>query len=118
LQTFDTSGGTTTGIFGTSRSTNGLSLNTENIGYNQADTAIGTTAYNLYGFSSNGGASGAGLIYQLGTATFNGTLLSFTGNTASNTTVPLPAAAWLFGSGLLGLLGIGRRRDSSGVAAA
>jgi len=29
---------------------------------------------------------------------------------AGQSTVPLPAAAWLFGSGLLGLLGIGRRR--------
>ena len=26
------------------------------------------------------------------------------------TTVPLPAAAWLFGSGILGLIGIGRKR--------
>jgi hypothetical protein len=28
----------------------------------------------------------------------------------ATSTVPLPAAAWLFGSGLLGLLGVGRRR--------
>jgi hypothetical protein len=28
-------------------------------------------------------------------------------------TVPIPAAAWLFGTGLLGLVGIGRRKDLS-----
>jgi hypothetical protein len=27
--------------------------------------------------------------------------------------VPLPAAVWLFGSGLLGLLGVGRRRAAA-----
>ncbi len=26
------------------------------------------------------------------------------------TTVPVPAAAWLFGSGLLGFIGVGRRK--------
>jgi hypothetical protein len=30
--------------------------------------------------------------------------------TVSNAVVPVPAAAWLFGSGLLGLVGIARRR--------
>jgi hypothetical protein len=29
------------------------------------------------------------------------------------TTVPVPAAAWLFGSGLLGLAGIARRRKTA-----
>lgn len=31
--------------------------------------------------------------------------------------VPVPAAAWLFGSGLLGLAGAARRRRSTGIAA-
>jgi hypothetical protein len=31
--------------------------------------------------------------------------------------VPIPAAAWLLGSGLLGLIGIGRRRRAAAVAA-
>jgi hypothetical protein len=35
-------------------------------------------------------------------------LLTFNASTPS--AVPLPAAAWLFGSGLLGLVGVGRRR--------
>jgi hypothetical protein len=29
------------------------------------------------------------------------------------TSVPLPAAVWLFGSGLLGLVGIARRKNST-----
>jgi hypothetical protein len=116
---FDASNGTTNGVFGTSLSANGTPLTTEGIGYTESGTAIGTTAYNLYGFSSTGAAAGQGLVFQLGTATFNGTTLAFTGNAGTTSTVPLPAAAWLFGSGLLGLFGIGRRRDrdSAGLAA-
>jgi hypothetical protein len=30
-----------------------------------------------------------------------------------NAVVPLPAAVWLFGSGLLGLIGIARRRNAA-----
>jgi hypothetical protein len=46
-------------------------------------------------------------IFNLGTVTFssNGTL-TFAGGSP----VPLPAAVWLFGSGLLGLAGVARRR--------
>jgi len=32
--------------------------------------------------------------------------------TPSVSSVPVPAAAWLFGSGLLGLIGVARRRVS------
>jgi hypothetical protein len=39
-------------------------------------------------------------------------VLSSTGNLAVSA-VPLPAAVWLFGSGLLGLVGIGRRRKQA-----
>lgn len=38
-----------------------------------------------------------------------GTVLNFSG-TGSAAVVPVPAAAWLFGSGLLGLAGMARRR--------
>ena len=37
----------------------------------------------------------------------------FTGVADTGTVVPVPAAAWLFGSGLLGLAGIARRRSVS-----
>lgn len=66
-----------------------------------------------YGLPS-GGYNGA--LTLLFTATNNGTGSAFTstsliGGTISNVAaVPLPAAAWLFGPGLLGLYGIVRRR--------
>jgi hypothetical protein len=66
--------------------------------------------------------------YIDGTATFNLSLLGVTADTViSNVSfsfgtneetvvqVPIPAAVWLFGSGLLGLIGIARRRHA-GVA--
>jgi len=34
-------------------------------------------------------------------------------NFTSVTLIPLPAAVWLFGSGLLGLIGIARRRKAA-----
>lgn len=45
---------------------------------------------------------------------FGFSLQSVNGNVVStdivNTAVPVPAAVWLFGSGLLGLVGVARRR--------
>jgi hypothetical protein len=47
--------------------------------------------------------------YLVGSFSMNATGdLSFV--SAGSTSVPLPAAAWLFGSGLLGLAGVGRRK--------
>jgi hypothetical protein len=65
------------------------------------------TFQSLYGVTGNGGSTVAKLqVYSLGSLelTSNGTL-----ETAPST-VPVPAALWLFGSGLLGLLGVGRRK--------
>jgi hypothetical protein len=115
LNSLDANNGTLNGIFGTSSSSNGTNLNLYGVGFNQSGLAIGATAYTVYGETSTGSGGGQALSFALGTAYFNGTTLSFTGNQGSP--VPLPAAAWLFGSGLLGLLGIGRRRDGVATAA-
>jgi hypothetical protein len=64
----------------------------------------------LYGLTGNG-TTGTVQSYILGTAELlaNGDLV-FTGN--GSTPVPLPAAVWLFGSGLMGLVGVSRRRKA------
>ena len=70
-------------------------------------TAVGT-ASQLFGFT---GSAGTGTLtsYILGSAILgtDGTL-TITGNA-----VPLPAAVWLFGSGLMGLVGVSRRRKAA-----
>lgn len=53
--------------------------------------------------------------------TLNASTGAVTWNVASPAAVPVPAAAWLLGSGLLGLVGVARRRkqqDIQGLAAA
>lgn len=74
---------------------------------NQAGLALGqaTTLYGLTGNSDNGGQNQS---YILGT---NLTLDAAGKLTVSS--VPLPAAVFLFGSGLLGLFGVGRRRSAA-----
>lgn len=67
---------------------------------------LGTSAL-LYGVTGNGSTLRPVQTYQLATVTLsaNGTL-----STGSTAPVPLPAAVWLLGSGLLGLAGVGRRK--------
>jgi hypothetical protein len=71
------------------------------------EAPLGTSS-SIYMLTSNGTTTSPPQSYIAGTATLgtNGTL-TFTQNT---TAVPLPAAVWLFGSGLLGLVGVSRRR--------
>jgi hypothetical protein len=76
--------------------------------------ALGTSAISLYGFTGNvaTGQAPAGIqSYILGSVSLatNG-LLSIAGN--GTAPVPLPAAVWLFGSGLMGLVGVSRRRKT------
>jgi hypothetical protein len=73
--------------------------------------ALGGNVDTLYAFTGNG-TTGALQSYIQGTATLgtDGTL-TITGNNAPPP-VPLPAAVWLFGSGLMGLVGVSRRRKA------
>jgi hypothetical protein len=103
-----TASSTTQGVFGTTSSSGGTNLNYYGGNITMGGILVGTSA-TLYGVTGNGGAAGAGYAYSLGSAIFNAAhTLTFTGNGGAS--VPLPAAAWLFGSGLLGLLGVSRRR--------
>jgi hypothetical protein len=71
-------------------------------------SALGTDM-NLYAMTPDNTKATAGQLYTAGlvTMTADGTLEEV-GNTSP---VPLPAAVWLLGSGLLGLAGVGRRRS-------
>ncbi len=79
---------------------------------NGAPTVTLNSSAGLFAAATNitGNASAANL-WQIGTVTLSSTgALSFTGNPGG--VVPLPAAAWLLGSALFGLVGVGRRRKS------
>jgi hypothetical protein len=73
--------------------------------------ALGSSQ-SFFAFTGNTG-TGTLQSYILGSATLatNGTL-TFTGNSVT-APVPLPAAVWLLGSGLMGLVGVSRRRKAT-----
>ena len=89
--------------------------------------SFNANGWNFVDFGGTGAFSGAGidtksadLLTALGAPTntpfefFGFSLQSVNGNVVStdivNTAVPVPAAVWLFGSGLIGLVGVARRR--------
>jgi hypothetical protein len=75
-------------------------------------TAIGTSIA-LYGLTGNNG-TGTVESYILGSAKLGSDgSLTLTGNGTTTAPVPLPAAVWLFGSGLMGLVGVSRRRKAA-----
>jgi hypothetical protein len=102
---------TTQGIIGTSGSKSLTSTDYYGVYANQAGLLLSQSS-SLYAITQQAGQTD-GTSFNLGTAMLTGsgaTLdLVFTGNGGS-TPVPLPAAIWLLGSGLLGLAGVGRRR--------
>jgi hypothetical protein len=75
--------------------------------------AAGSTVLKLFGFTGDSVTGGQLQSYWLGTATLgtDGTLTI--GPNSTTPPVPLPAAVWLFGSGLMGLLGVSRRRKGA-----
>jgi hypothetical protein len=98
-------------VWGAASGNNGGSTDLYGQGPDQAGVALGSETV-LYGLTGNGG-TGQVQSYILGTnltLTANGTLQ--VGGTTPPP-VPLPAAVWLFGSGLLGLVGVGRRRSAA-----
>jgi len=77
------------------------------------ENALGSAGHFYFVTSNSGGSSSQGRVYNLGSIELdaNGHLFS-----TPISSVPLPAAVWLFGSGLLGLVGIGRRRQVAAAA--
>jgi hypothetical protein len=71
-----------------------------------AVTPIGTSV-NFYAITGNSSKPQSGQLYTAGLVT-----MSADGTLSSVSSVPLPAAIWLLGSGLLGLAGVGRRRNA------
>lgn len=75
-------------------------------------TGLGTSA-ELYGVSAASSTSTDPVgVSKLGLITLTNSGLTFAANSTGGggNTVPLPAAVWLLGSGLLGLAGVGRRK--------
>ena len=70
---------------------------------------LGTTA-NLYYMTGGGGIASKTTNVLEATASLSSSGLTLTGGTV---TTPLPAAVWLFGSGLLGLAGVARRKGKA-----
>lgn len=107
-KTADTYNGTTAGVLGTSTSGTPNQLTFYGNSIAMANLGIGTSS-DLYAMTDSGAASSEN--FSLGSLLFNGTALIFTANAGSGSSVPLPAGVVLFGSGLLGLAGIGRRKS-------
>jgi len=79
---------------------------------------------NTYGGTYAGIIAGATISGHTGTWVQSDFLASFSGSTSSDSfapanggpsAIPLPGAVWLFGSGLLGLIGLGRKRIHKSV---
>ncbi len=73
-------------------------------------TALGSSAL-LYAVTGNGGGSGGTDVQMYSLTSITLTAGGVLENTP--TAVPIPAALWLLGSGLLGLAGVGRRRSTA-----
>jgi hypothetical protein len=109
------SGGSLVGLVGNTESTSGVYsiADQEKYGLFPVDdmTAPLGTSSQLFGLTGNGG-TGVLQSYLLGSVTVDSAGdVTF----ATNSAVPVPAAVWLFGSGLLGLVGVSRRRKTAAI---
>lgn len=116
-----TANSTNQGVFGTSQASGGstaLNLYGGGLDMTGLNGVAPGSSVTLYGVTGNGSGSGATIGFNLGTALFSlaNDTLTFTGNGGATAPVPLPAAVWLLGSGLLGLAGVGRRRAAKVAA--
>jgi hypothetical protein len=103
-----TSGSSTGQVWGAG--TGGIAGSTDLYGQGPDTAGVGLgQQMNLYALTGNSGL-GQAQSYVLGT---NLTLSSTGSLSVGAAAVPLPAAVWLFGSGLLGLIGVGRRRAAA-----
>jgi hypothetical protein len=79
---------------------------------------IGTQTAKYFGISNNNLDGLDNQIAQLGTFSLSsGNILSYSAVGAPPAAVPVPAAVWLFGSAMLGMLGFTRRNNAKGLAA-
>ena len=108
------SAGTTAGqVWGATTGNNAGSTDMYGQGPNQAGIGLGSAA-TLFGLTPGGSGVSLAESYVLGTLTLSNTgVLSTAGGGGGPPPVPVPAAFWLFGSGLLGLAGVGRRRNAT-----
>lgn len=110
-QTYKFSLGSSAGnVWGASTGNNAGSTNMYGQGPDQAGIGLGQNAaiYGLTGNANNGGQVQSYLLGETLTLKADGTL-----TTGSTVVTPIPAAVWLLGSGLLGLIGVGRRRAAA-----
>ncbi|HLZ98455.1 MAG TPA: VPLPA-CTERM sorting domain-containing protein [Steroidobacteraceae bacterium] len=76
---------------------------------------LGTPAHSLFYVTGNGSLITSKVSYSTAaeTVSLSSSGLAFSPTGGSPPPVPLPAAVWLFGSGLLGLTGIARRKSKA-----